>query len=65
MKNKIIFFSLLTLLSFGDAICQQVDFKLLDAIKSSEITIERSFGSDLLDEVDVLPEGKKYLLIIA
>ncbi len=64
MKKKIFRLSILTLLISINSFSQQIDFKLKNAIKSSELTIERSFGSDLLNEVDILPEGKKYLIII-
>ncbi len=65
MKKKIQIFILLNFIISGNIFSQQVDFKLLKAIKSSELTIERSFGSELFNETDVLPDGKKFLLIMA
>ena len=64
-KTKYPIFIFLSLFISLNAIGQTIDFKLIKAIKSKELVKEIVGESNLILESDILPEDKRYLIIIA
>ncbi len=56
-------FSLFLILISTHAFSQITDFKLVKAIKTSELMVDRGLDDELLEEIDILPEDKRYLII--
>ncbi len=65
VKKQTTLLSFLILFITTNAICQTIDFKLIKAIKSKELIREYLERSNLIQETDVLPDDKRYLIITA
>ena len=64
-KTKMVALGFLSVLISWNAIGQNLEFKLIEAIKTKELVIDRTTESELLVETDILPDNKRYLVITA
>ncbi|WP_394751366.1 hypothetical protein, partial [Spongiimicrobium salis] len=65
MRAKITIFNLLVLIISSNTFSQNIDFKLIKAIKTNELLLDRNLDNELVDVVDILPDDKVYLIITA
>ena len=64
-NRKVILLNFLALIVSLGSFGQSVDFKLIKAIKTNQLIIDRELASESLVEKDILPDGKNYLIVTA
>ncbi len=65
MKKRLFFCIVLIFIFYTKSTSQKLEFELINAIKTKEIILDREIKNELINEIDILPNGKSYLIVTA